>query len=214
MALFAAVRLGGLPGGAERRGWRRQQLGDLRRRPSRSDGAGECTDAGGRNHFLVDHHDYRLKFAADTYGVHLINFDTVDDPAEQIIEVTQFRGVDASIDAVGFEAKGSTLETALTTLKLEGSSGQTLRQCIAATRRGGVVSVPGVYAGFIHGFLIGDAFEKGLSFRMGQTHVQQHMPQLLRTHRQRPAEAGSHRQPPTLSGGSRARLRDVRQETG
>ena len=129
--------------------------------------------------FMVDHHDFRLKFAADTYGVHPINFDTVDDPAEQIIEVTQFRGVDASIDAVGFEAKGSTLETALTTLKLEGSSGQTLRQCIAATRRGGVVSVPGVYAGFIHGFLIGDAFDKGLSFRMGQTHVPQHMPQLL-----------------------------------
>ena len=50
---------------------------------------------------------------------------------------------------------------------------------IAATRRGGIVSVPGVYAGFIRGFLIGDAFDKGLSFRMGQTHVQQHMPQLL-----------------------------------
>jgi len=129
--------------------------------------------------FMVDHHDYRLQFAADTYGVRPINFDQVDDPAEQIIEATQFRGVDASIDAVGFEAKGSTLETALTNLKLEGSSGQTLRQCIAATRRGGIVSVPGVYAGFIHGFLIGDAFDKGLSFRMGQTHVQQHMPQLL-----------------------------------
>jgi threonine dehydrogenase-like Zn-dependent dehydrogenase len=39
--------------------------------------------------------------------------------------------------------------------------------------------VPGVYAGFIHGFLFGDAFEKGLTFRMGQTHVQQHMPRLL-----------------------------------
>jgi threonine dehydrogenase-like Zn-dependent dehydrogenase len=54
-----------------------------------------------------------------------------------------------------------------------------LRQCIAATRRGGTVSVPGVYSGFIHGFLFGDAFDKGLAFRMGQTHVQQHMPALL-----------------------------------
>ena len=54
-----------------------------------------------------------------------------------------------------------------------------LRQCIAATRRGGTVSVPGVYSGFIHGFLFGDAFDKGLSFRMGQTHVQQHMRALL-----------------------------------
>ena len=134
---------------------------------------------GVENIFMVDHHDYRLEFAEQTYGVHPINFDRVDDPAEQIIEATQFRGVDASIDAVGFEAKGSMVETAMTTLKLEGSSGAVLRQCIAATRRGGVVSVPGVYAGFIHGFLFGDAFDKGLSFRMGQTHVQQHMPALL-----------------------------------
>ena len=53
------------------------------------------------------------------------------------------------------------METTLAILKLEGSSAEVLRQCIAATRRGGVVSVPGVYAGFIHGFLFGDAFEKG-----------------------------------------------------
>ncbi|HWW72051.1 MAG TPA: glutathione-dependent formaldehyde dehydrogenase, partial [Duganella sp.] len=58
-------------------------------------------------------------------------------------------------------------------------SGQALRQCIAAVRRGGTVSVPGVYAGFIHGFPFGDAFEKGLVFKMGQTHVQRHMPELL-----------------------------------
>ncbi|MBC7942250.1 MAG: glutathione-dependent formaldehyde dehydrogenase [Chitinophagaceae bacterium] len=130
--------------------------------------------------FMIDHHDYRLQFAADTYGVEPINFDTNDDPAQTIIEGTQFRGVDASIDAVGFEAKGSTVETVLTSLKLEGSSGQVLRQAIAATRRGGIVSVPGVYAGFIHAFLFGDAFDKGLQFRMGQTHVQRFMPELLR----------------------------------
>ena len=129
--------------------------------------------------FMVDHHEDRLRFAADTYGVEPINFDSVDDPAQAIIEATQFRGVDASIDAVGFEAKGSTVETVLTTLKLEGSSGEALRQAIAATRRGGIVSVPGLYAGFIHAFLFGDAFEKGLQFRMGQTHVQHHMPELL-----------------------------------
>lgn len=129
--------------------------------------------------FMIDHHPYRLEFAKQTYDVIPINFDDIDDPAEYIIEQTDFRGVDASIDAVGFEAKGSTLETVLTDLKLEGSSGKALRQAIAATRRGGVVSVPGVYAGFIHGFLFGDAFEKGLSFATGQTHAQQHMPKLL-----------------------------------
>ncbi|OEZ97185.1 zinc-dependent alcohol dehydrogenase [Duganella sp. HH101] len=128
--------------------------------------------------FMVDHHDYRLEFARATYGVIPVNFDQVD-AAECIIENTGFRGVDAVIDAVGFEAKGSALETALTALKLEGSSGQALRQCIAAVRRGGTVSVPGVYAGFIHGFLFGDAFEKGIGFKTGQTHVQRYMPELL-----------------------------------
>ena len=87
--------------------------------------------------------------------------------------------MDASIDAVGFEAKGSKLETVMTNLKLEGSSGKALRQAMAATRRGGSVSVPGVYAGFIHGFLFGDAFDKGLAFRMGQTHVQHYTRPLL-----------------------------------
>lgn len=129
--------------------------------------------------FMVDHHAYRLRFASDTYGVEPINFDEVDDPAAQIVERTDFRGVDCSIDAVGFEAKGSALETALTSLKLEGSSGKAIRQAIAATRRGGIVSVPGVYAGFIHGFLFGDAFEKGLTFKSGQTHTQRHMAKLL-----------------------------------
>ena len=86
---------------------------------------------------------------------------------------------DAVIDAVGFEAKGSVVETAMTNLKLEGSSGQALRHCIASVRRGGTVSVPGVYAGFIHGFLFGDIFEKGLTIKTGQTHVQKYLPALL-----------------------------------
>lgn len=67
----------------------------------------------------------------------------------------------------------------LTNLKIEGSSDFALHQCIAAVRRGGVVSVPGVYAGPIHGFLFGDAFDKGLTFKMGQTHVHKFLPQLL-----------------------------------
>ncbi len=128
--------------------------------------------------FMVDSEQYRLDFAASTYGVIPINFGD-GDPSELILEKTHGRGVAASIDAVGFEAKGSTTETLLGTLKLETSSGEVLRQCITATRRGGVVSVPGVYAGFIHGFLIGDAFDKGLTFALGQTHVHKYLPELL-----------------------------------
>ncbi|MDR9750034.1 zinc-dependent alcohol dehydrogenase [Pseudomonas sp. SZMC_28357] len=130
--------------------------------------------------FMVDHHDYRLAYAQRTYGVIPINFDDDDDPADTIIRQTSgSRGVDGVIDAVGFEAKGSTTETVLATLKLEGGSGKALRQCIAAVRRGGTVSVPGVYSGFIHGFLFGDAFDKGITFKMGQTHVQRYLPELL-----------------------------------
>ena len=129
--------------------------------------------------FVVDHHPYRLQFARDAYDVETINFDECDDPAALILQMTQDHGVDASIDAVGFEAKGSAIETVATTLKIEASAGTVVRWAIAATRRGGVVSIPGVYAGFIHGFLLGDAFDKGLTFRMGQTHAQEHMPLLL-----------------------------------
>ena len=128
--------------------------------------------------FMVDHHPYRLEFARKTYGVIPFNFDD-GDAAEFIIEHTNARGVDGVVEAVGFEAKGSAVETVMTNLKLEGSSGKALRQCIAAVRRGGTVSVPGVYAGFIHGFLFGDVFEKGIGIKAGQTHVQQHMPTLL-----------------------------------
>lgn len=154
--------------------------------------------------FIVDHHQYRLDFAARTYGAVPINFDEVDDVAECIIDLTHGRGADAVIDAVGFEAKGSTTETVLANLKLEGSSGKALRQCIASVRRGGVISVPGVYAGFIHGFLFGDAFDKALTFRMGQTHMQRFMepvlrhieageldPQIIITHRMKLADAAA-----------------------
>lgn len=129
--------------------------------------------------FMIDHHDFRLEFAREAYGVVPINFDVDDDPARTIVDATRGRGVDACIDAVGFEAKGSTTETVMAALKVEGSSGKALRQCIAATRRGGTISIPGVYAGFVHAFLIGDAFDKGLTFKMGQTHVQKFLPELL-----------------------------------
>jgi threonine dehydrogenase-like Zn-dependent dehydrogenase len=150
--------------------------------------------------YIVDHHEYRLAYAEETYGAKPINFAKNDDPAEQIISETDGRGVDAVIDAVGFEAKGSLAETVMTQMRLEGSSGKALRQAIAATRRGGVVSVPGVYAGFIHGFLFGDAFEKGLTFRMGQTHVQRFLPELLEhilNDRLHPERIISHRLPLT-----------------
>lgn len=141
--------------------------------------AASCRMLGAERIFMVDHHQYRLDFAMDTYGVEAINFDQVDDPAQLIVERTNYRGVDCTIDAVGFEAKGSTVETVMTNLKIEGSSGKALRQAIACTRRGGYISAPGVYAGWIHAFMFGDSFDKGINWVMGQTHVHKWMPQLL-----------------------------------
>jgi threonine dehydrogenase-like Zn-dependent dehydrogenase len=135
---------------------------------------------GAQTIFMVDGNDYRLDFARDAYGVVPINIDQDDDPAFSIIHLTPGRrGVDAVIDAVGFEAKGSIAESFLTRFKIEGSRGKALRQSITAVRRGGVVSVPGVYSGFIHGLQFGDAFDKGLTFKMGQTHVHKYLPELL-----------------------------------
>ncbi len=129
--------------------------------------------------FMVDELQYRPDFAQAGYGIVPINMKGVDDPAEVVISKTGGRGADATIDAVCFEAKGSTTETVLTTLKLEGSRGAALRQSIAATRRCDTVSIPGVYARFLHGFLFGYAFDKGLTFKMGQTHVQKLLPELV-----------------------------------
>jgi threonine dehydrogenase-like Zn-dependent dehydrogenase len=129
--------------------------------------------------FMIDHHEYRLEFAAQTYGVIPINFDIGPDAAEVVVAQTSHRGVDAVIDAVGFEAKGSAADTVLATLKIETSSGKALREAIGAVRRGGIISVAGVYAGFIHGFPFGDIFEKGITIKAGQTHVQRYLPELL-----------------------------------
>jgi threonine dehydrogenase-like Zn-dependent dehydrogenase len=129
--------------------------------------------------FMVDPLDYRLDFAKAAYGAETLPLSRDGDPASLILDATGHRGVDASIDAVGFEAEGCGIHTVLTDLKLAGGSPCALHAAMAATRRGGTVSVPGVYGGRFHGFLFGDAFEKGLTFKMGQTHVHAFMPALL-----------------------------------
>ena len=129
---------------------------------------------------MVDNQRYRLDFAKQAYGVETLNFDEVDDVAEAIIQMTDgYRGVDAVIDAVGYEAKGHGGKLpAMDNFEVE-SSDIALHQCLAAVRRGGNISVPGVYAGAVDGFLIGDFFDKGLTMKGGQTHVHHYLPKLL-----------------------------------
>ena len=128
---------------------------------------------------LHDHNDDHLKFVQDVDDVASLNFAHDDDPADILLKSTDFHAGDDVIDTVGLEANGSAIETVMTTLKLEGSGGPALRQCIEVTGRRDVVSVSGACAGLIHGILFGDAVAKGLIFKMGQTHAQRYMPVLL-----------------------------------
>jgi threonine dehydrogenase-like Zn-dependent dehydrogenase len=105
------------------------------------------------------------------------------DVLEKLTEMTGGRGPDACIDAVGMEAHGTSLDEiydrAKQTLRLETDRPHALRQAIQACRKGGTVSIPGAYGGFIDKFPIGAAFAKGLTLRMGQTHVPKYMKPLL-----------------------------------
>jgi threonine dehydrogenase-like Zn-dependent dehydrogenase len=98
-------------------------------------------------------------------------------------ELTGGRGPDACIDAVGMEAHGATLDAyidrAKAALFLATDRPHALRQAINACRKGGTVSVPGVYGGFLDKFPFGAAFNKGLTIKMGQTHVHRYLRPLL-----------------------------------
>ena len=81
------------------------------------------------------------------------------------------------------EAHGTTLDAwydlAAEKLMLETDRGHVLRQVIHSCRKGGTISIPGVYGGFLDKVPIGAAFGKGLQLRMGQTHVHRYLPRLL-----------------------------------
>lgn len=102
---------------------------------------------------------------------------------EKLLSYTGGRGPDACIDAVGLEAHGQTLDHYYDMVKIKTGMGtdraHALRQAINCCRKGGVVSVPGVYGGFLDKFPFGAAFGKGLTFKMGQTHVQKYLKKLL-----------------------------------
>ena len=98
-------------------------------------------------------------------------------------DMTAGRGPDAVIDAVGMEAHGfgglARLDQVKTMLRLGTDRPTVLRMAIQACRKGGNVSIPGVYGGAVDKLNMGAAFSKGLTFKMGQTHVQRYLPDLL-----------------------------------
>jgi threonine dehydrogenase-like Zn-dependent dehydrogenase len=102
---------------------------------------------------------------------------------EKLLDLTGGRGPDSCIDAVGMEAHGFTLDAfydkVKTALFMATDRAHALRQAINCCRKGGTVSIPGVYAGFLDKIPMGPAMNKGLTFKMGQTHMKRYMKPLL-----------------------------------
>jgi threonine dehydrogenase-like Zn-dependent dehydrogenase len=123
----------------------------------------------------------RLRMAAEAGAETL---DSMRDPIfERLRDMTGGLGPDACIDAVGMEAHGANLDywydKAKTMAFMATDRASTLRQAINCCRKGGIVSIPGVYGGFIDKVPMGAAFNKGLTLKMGQTHVHRYLPRLL-----------------------------------
>ena len=129
----------------------------------------------------IDRVPERLQMAAAAKA-EIINYEEMD-AGEAVTEMTGGRGPDACIDAVGMEAHGTGLDAlydkAKQAVRLESDRPTALRQVILACRKGGTVSIPGVYGGFVDKVPLGAAFNKGLTMKMGQTHVHRYLQPLL-----------------------------------
>lgn len=129
----------------------------------------------------IDHYPHRLALARKL-GAKVINF-RESDVREALMEMSGGIGVDAVIDAVGMEAHGFAIDNMLDVVKqtigIGADRASALKQAILSVRKGGRVSVPGVYGGLTDKFPLGAVMEKGLQLRTGQTHVQRYMKDLL-----------------------------------
>ncbi|HEX5243614.1 MAG TPA: zinc-dependent alcohol dehydrogenase [Tepidisphaeraceae bacterium] len=129
----------------------------------------------------IDNVPERLRMAEEGKAI-TINMDD-EMIFEKLRELTGGRGPDAVIDCVGLEAQGHTLDAWYDRIKVAAfmatDRAHAIRQAINCCRPGGTVSIPGVYGGFLDKFPLGTAFGKGLTFKMGQTHVKKYLEDLL-----------------------------------
>ena len=130
----------------------------------------------------IDRFPERLAMAHSQGKAEVLNYEEVD-VTEALRAMTGGQGPDSCIDAVGLEAHGTTLDAwydrVKTSLYMATDRPHALRQAIAACRKGGTVSIPGVYGGWLDKFPLGAAFAKGLTLKMGQTHMHRYLPLLL-----------------------------------
>ena len=130
----------------------------------------------------IDRFPYRLRIAQEKTGAEVINYEECD-VYETLMDMTGGLGPDACIDAVGMEAHlpGAigAYDRIKQTMMLESDRPYVLRQVILACRKGGTVSIPGVYGGFDDKIPMGALMNKGLTIKTGQTHVQHYFGPLL-----------------------------------
>lgn len=142
-----------------------------------------CWMLGAGRVIAIDRVPERLEMAR-TYGrAETINFDK-QDVYETLITMTQGRGPDRCIDAVGCEAHetggiDAIIDKVKATVMLATDRAHVIRQAIYCCRKAGTVSIPGVYIGMIDKFPLGQAMNKGLTLKSGQTHVQRYGKPLL-----------------------------------
>jgi threonine dehydrogenase-like Zn-dependent dehydrogenase len=132
---------------------------------------------------LIERVPERLAMARTKGRAETINFDD-GDVYDRLMEMTRGRGPDRCVDAVGAEAHGTgsfdaVLDKAKAAVKLATDRPHVLREAIMCCRKGGTISVPGVYVGFLDKIPFGAAMNKGLTIKTGQTHVQRYTAPLL-----------------------------------
>lgn len=125
----------------------------------------------------------RLGMAEKHSKAETINFEK-QDVYDRLMEMTKGRGPDRCIDAVGTEAHAggsfdAVLDKAKAAVYLGTDRPHVLREAIMCCRKGGTISIPGVYIGFLDKIPFGAAMNKGLTLKMGQTHMQRYLRPLL-----------------------------------
>ena len=126
----------------------------------------------------IDPLNYRLEKARTANKVETINPHEVD-PVEAIREMTQGRGADVCVDAVGFEAERSFLDKVKATLNFEKGTMQVIDNCFRAVRRGGTVTIVGVYGTPFDNFPVSRMFDKGITIKQGQAPVLNYIDHLI-----------------------------------
>ncbi len=130
----------------------------------------------------IDRLPERLALARDRIGAETIDYEDEDSTLEQIRELTGGRGPDACIEAVGMEAHGTgpqyALDRAKQALHLHTDRGSALREAAIAVRKGGILSVVGIY-GVIDKFPFGVLTNKGITMRTSQQPGQRYMPDMM-----------------------------------